>query len=130
MFSFTVTPTIQKEGKVVGQAAAPPVLTTPPRSRVLCSGRPPTGRGNQVCVFSRPGAGRSAAPPRAHPAELPAASQRPADAPEAVLLPDAGAAEHQADRGLPGVGTPGLCGVRSGGSWGHPWAVAPAALPG
>lgn len=64
MFSFTVTPTIQKEGKVVGQAAAPPVLTTPPRSRVLCSGRPPTGRGNQVCVFSRPGAGRSAAPPR------------------------------------------------------------------
>lgn len=28
------------------------------------TGRPPTGRGNQVCVFSRPGAGRSAAPPR------------------------------------------------------------------
>lgn len=77
MFSFTVTPTIQKEGKVVGQAAAPPVLTTPPRSRVLCSGRPPTGRGNQVCVFSRPGAGRSAAPPRARPAELPAAARDP-----------------------------------------------------
>ena len=129
MFAFTGTPSIQKGEEGGGRAVTAPVPTAPPRHPAPTRRRgggcvvPRAGAvGTVSCVFSRPGAGRSAPPPGARPQELPPALPGPADAPAALLLPVAGAAERKADGRLPGVGVPGLQPLRvfSGGSWGHP----------
>lgn len=62
--------------------------------------------GTRLLLCSRPRPRNSAATARPHPQQLPAAGQRPADAPKALLRPVARAAESQGDPGLPRVGGP------------------------